>query len=182
MWSNKPSNCHKQTINFAHLLIGVTPLCLDTLWSTSGKNKLVPDAISYLRLIINIVKLLFQQGSWINHAGSRMIIKEVWTQITIDLVLAHVCRLEQLWTLDSLMQASRSAEFSFARKLSSVVRGLTGSMLRKLAAFLALGVTLSCYVGFSCCLTTVIVFSVYLLTGGHKFALVVCRTIRRDLK
>ncbi|XP_046376251.2 long-chain fatty acid transport protein 4-like [Haliotis rufescens] len=80
------------------------------------------------------------------------------------------------------MQASRSAEFSFARKLSSVVRGLTGSMLRKLAAFLALGVTLSCYVGFSCCLTTVIVFLVYLLTGGHRFALVVCRTIRRDLK
>ncbi|XP_067662687.1 long-chain fatty acid transport protein 4-like [Haliotis asinina] len=81
------------------------------------------------------------------------------------------------------MQASRSVEFTFARKLSWVVRDLLGSsMFLKAAAFLALGITLSCYAGFSCGLTTVIVFLVYLLTGGHRFALVVFKTVPRDLK
>lgn len=52
----------------------------------------------------------------------------------------------------------------------------------KCGLFFLLGAFLSLYLGWSCLLTTLTVSAVYLVTGGWRFAKVVCFTIERDLR
>ena len=79
----------------------------------------------------------------------------------------------------------RSAQSKFARQLSAIVRTsgwiFTNKMLAKIAGFLALGVSLHIFFGLGILLSSAIVFTVYLFTGGWRFMYVVIKTFPRDL-
>ncbi|KAL4219699.1 hypothetical protein ACF0H5_022269 [Mactra antiquata] len=72
--------------------------------------------------------------------------------------------------------------FSVARSIRTVAHTFCNMLALKLIAFFGLGVFLSYYLGWTCMLTTVTVFAVYLVTGGWKFVKVVIKTLPRDLR
>lgn len=81
------------------------------------------------------------------------------------------------------MPRSQSPIFDLARSVSRAVDiSINNMVLLKCAAAFALGACLSWYLGWSCLVTTLTVFVVYLVTGGWKFTWVVLNTFKRDFR
>ncbi|KAJ8299889.1 hypothetical protein KUTeg_021408 [Tegillarca granosa] len=81
------------------------------------------------------------------------------------------------------MPRSQSPIFDLARSVSRAVDiSINNMVFLKCAAFFALGAFLSWYLGWSCLVTTLTVFIVYLVTGGWKFTWVVLNTLKRDIR
>lgn len=73
--------------------------------------------------------------------------------------------------------------FRVARFIRTIVKGNSVmDVFLKCGLLFLLGAFLSFYLGWSCLATTLTVFAVYLVTGGWRFAKVVCFTIKRDLR
>lgn len=72
--------------------------------------------------------------------------------------------------------------FSVARQIKSAVSLVCNMFALKLLCFFLLGVFLSYFLGWPCSLTTLVVFLVYLGTGGWRFMKVVIKTLPRDLR
>lgn len=72
--------------------------------------------------------------------------------------------------------------FSVARSIRTVANTVCNMLALKLTGFFLLGIFLSYYLGWTCMLTTVTVFGIYLVTGGWKFMKVVIKTLPRDLR
>ncbi|XP_060078888.1 long-chain fatty acid transport protein 1-like [Ylistrum balloti] len=80
------------------------------------------------------------------------------------------------------MSGSKST-LTIARLVRDVTYIFIDNMvLVKCAAFFGLGAALSYGIGLSCTLTTLLVFGVYLVTGGWRFTWVVINTLPRDLR
>ncbi|KAK7095529.1 long-chain fatty acid transport protein 1-like [Littorina saxatilis] len=85
-----------------------------------------------------------------------------------------------------MQPSSSSGPFKFARRLSTCVRAggsvVTDRMWLKVLIFLALGVSLRVFLGVGTLLAVAATFLVYLATGGWKFAVVVVKTLPRDVR
>ena len=93
-----------------------------------------------------------------------------------------------LWNLLDLApyiyMSSGLSVFRVARVIRTLVKG-NGNMENtfvKCGLYFLLGAFLSWYLGWSCLLTTLTVAAVYLVTGGWRFAKVVCNTLLRDIR
>lgn len=81
------------------------------------------------------------------------------------------------------MSGTKTGVFVVARQIRRTLDFMSYNMsLLKCGVFFALGSFLSYYLGLSCALTTLIVFLVYLVTGGWRFTWVVINTFSRDMK
>lgn len=81
------------------------------------------------------------------------------------------------------MSGTKTGMFVVARQIRRTLDFAKESMtVLKCGAFFALGCFLSYYLGLSCTVTTLVVFGVYLATGGWRFTWVVINTLPRDLK
>ena len=72
--------------------------------------------------------------------------------------------------------------YKLARVIRSTVTGVCNMLALKLIVFFLLGVFFSYYLGFSCVVTTFLVFVAYAATGGWRFCKVVIKTLPRDLR
>ena len=83
-----------------------------------------------------------------------------------------------------IYMSSGLSVFRVARVIRTLVKG-NGNMENtfvKCGLYFLLGAFLSWYLGWSCLLTTLTVAAVYLITGGWRFAKVVCNTLLRDIR
>ncbi|KAK6194722.1 hypothetical protein SNE40_000300 [Patella caerulea] len=74
-------------------------------------------------------------------------------------------------------------EITVCRRFNQSIRAImANNSLLKLGAFIALGIFLSLYVGVACLPTIAVVFTIYLVTGGWRFTLIVIKTLPRDFR
>ncbi|KAK3592273.1 hypothetical protein CHS0354_037562 [Potamilus streckersoni] len=79
--------------------------------------------------------------------------------------------------------SSGSTIFKLGRAINYFARGIHSNMVYvKMLGFLALGIFFSYGLGWSCLLTTLTVVTIYLATGGWRFAKVIFKTFPRDLR
>ena len=76
----------------------------------------------------------------------------------------------------------RAAQFRFARQLSTGVRALGSKMSLKAVGFVAVAVGLKLVFGTGVLLSAGAAFTLYLVTGGWRFAVIVVKTLPRDVR